>query len=186
MPKPLYRFKSIRMIGLRSRPVNFKEVFNVRILQFHINPFITVSQLIDNLRPELAVQFNINENDIEIVESGQYILGCLAEEAPELVPSNRKLCHIWGENLENLAFYVRRKNHIYPQIENARRQREANQNINTSNPAPQNGFIDDCPICLESSLLTRRYNCSHGICSQCYQNCLSASISVCSLCRSTA
>jgi len=42
----------------------------------------------------LATQFGINENEIEIVESGQYDSDYLPEEAPSLVPSDRKLCHI--------------------------------------------------------------------------------------------
>ena len=137
------------------------------------------------MRPELAIQFGINENEIEILEAGQYVSGRLAQEAPGLAPSDIKLHHIWGKNLQNLAFYIRRKNHVYPQIENARRNREANQNINTPNHFPQNKIIEDCPICLESSLLIRRYNCSHGICAQCYNRCLLSSIYCCSLCRSS-
>lgn len=165
------------MIGLRSRPVNFKEIFTVRTLQFNINPFITVRQLINNLRPELATQFGINENEIEIIESGQYYLGCLPEEAPALVPSDTKLCYIWGENLQNLAFYVRRTNYLYPQIETSRGNRQNNS---------QNIITGDCPICLEGSSLTTRYRCSHGVCGPCYARCQIASISVCSLCRSPA
>ena len=180
MPKPLFRR---RMLGLRSRPVNFKEVFSIRTLQFHINPFITVSQLINNLRPELATQFGINENEIEIVESGQYDSDYLPEEAPSLIPSDRKLCHIWGENLEHLAFYVRRRNHLYPQFEASRRQRQINR-LSITNNSPT-VFTGDCPICLESSLLTRRYSCIHGVCATCYQHCQTANITLCSLCRAS-
>jgi len=171
------------MIGLRSRPVNFKEVFTVRTLQFHINPFITVNQLINNLRPELATQFRINEDEIEIVESGQYYPDRLSEEAPGLVPSNTKLCHIWGENLQNLAFYVRRKNYVYPQFQVNRRQRQIASS--SSETYSQTTFTGECPICLESCSLTRRYICSHGICNPCYQRCQSESFTVCSLCRSS-
>jgi hypothetical protein len=170
------------MIGLRSIPINFKEVYTIRTSQFHINPFITVRQLINNLRPELAIQFGINENEIEIVESGQYHLGCLPEEAPALLPSDEKLYEIWGENLQYVSFYVRRKNHVYPQIEAARR-RTLTRASDTSNLTPQNTFTGDCPICLENLLLTIRYGCSHGVCSGCYSRCQLASINVCSLCR---
>lgn len=69
MPKPLFRIK--RMLGLRSRTVNFKEVFTVRILQFKVNPFLNVGKFINNMRPVLATQFGINSDDIEIVEAGQ-------------------------------------------------------------------------------------------------------------------
>lgn len=180
MPKPLFR---TRMLGLRSRTINFKEVFTVRTLQFQINPFFTVTQMIESLRPSLAVQFDINSDDIEIVESGQYMEGYLAEEAPGLVPSNRRLCDIWGEDLRNVSFYVRKKNFIYPQIETRRREREARQNT----AIESNSYLGDCPICLESTLITNRYSCIHGVCSSCYHSCQLASIAsirCCSLCRS--
>ena len=172
------------MLGLRSRPINFKEVFTVRTLQFQINPYFTVTQMFESLRPALAVQFDINSDDIEIVESGQYIDGVLAEAAPSLEPSSRRLCDIWGEDLRNLSFYVRRKNFIYPQIERNRREREARQIQNIA--IESNSYLGDCPICLESTSITNRYSCSHGVCSTCYNRCQLASIAsirCCSLCR---
>jgi len=180
MPAPLFRN---RMNGLRSRLVDFKEVFTIRTLKFSINPDFTITQMIESLTPLLAVQFNINENDIEIVETGQYIPGCLSEAAPSLEPSNRKLCDIWGEDLRIVSFYVRRKSFMYPQIERNRREREARQNI----VIESNSYLGDCPICLESTSITNRYSCSHGVCSTCYDLCQSASIAsvrCCSLCRS--
>ncbi len=183
MPKPLYLFKRNRMLGLRSRPINFKEVFTVRTLQFQINPYFTVTQMIETLRPSLAVQFNINSDDIEIVESGQYTPGGLAEAAPGLEPSNRRLCDIWGEELRNVSFYIRRKNFMYPQIERNRRERE--QNLTNINENEIITSIGDCPICLESTTIFRRYSCSHGVCSVCYERCRTASIHTCSLCRSS-
>ena len=173
MPKPLYRFK--RMIGLRSISINFKEVFTVRTLQFQINPFFTVTQMIESLRPSLSVQFNINSDEIEIVPAGQYINGNPPESAPALVPSSRRLCDIWGPELRYLSFYVRRKNFVYPQIERHIREREANNN--------QISYEGECPICLESTSVTRRYDCNHGVCTTCYGRCQAASITVCSLCR---
>lgn len=164
------------MIGLRSIAINFKEVFTVRTLQFQINPFFTVTQMIESLRPSLSAQFNINSDDIEIVESGQYINGIQPEAAAALVPSSRRLCDIWGPELRYLSFYVRRKNFIYPQMSRHIRGREESHN-----PASYHG---ECPICLDSTSLIRRYSCIHGICSTCYGRCRSASINICSLCRS--
>jgi hypothetical protein len=172
------------MLGLRSHTVNFKEVFTVRILQFKVNPFLNVGQFINNMRPVLATQFGINSDDIEIVEAGQYTDEYPPEGAPELIPSTRILAEIWGESLQNIVFYVRRKNYLYPQLESYRRNRNRinNQLFVISE---QNTFTGDCPICLESSLLTKRYDCSHGVCSGCYTRCKSASITVCSLCRAS-
>ena len=173
LPKPLFR---TRMLGLRTRTINFKEVFTVRTSQYQINPFFTVTEMLESLRPSLAVQFDINSDDIEIVESGQYMDGYLAEEAPGLVQSNRRLCDIWGEDLRNVSFYVRKKNFIYPQIETRRREREEN--------IERQAYMGDCPICLESTRISRRYRCSHGLCSTCYGRCQLALINCCSLCRS--
>jgi hypothetical protein len=167
------------MLGLQSIPINFKEVFTTRILQFHVNPFHTVTQFIESIRPALSAHFNINQNDVEIIEGGQYINGNLAEAAPGLLPENRRLRDIWGPELRYLSFYVRRKNHLYPQLENNRREIEANQ-INTENIP----FTEECPICLDSTTLIRRYTCTHGLCSTCYGRCQTASINTCSLCRS--
>lgn len=179
MPKPLYRFK--RMIGLRSRQISFKEVFTTRVINVHVNPFHTITQFIETTRPLLAREFGINENEIDIVPAGQYINGNIPESAPALVPELRRLCDIWGPELKYLAFYIRRKDFVYPQIERRIREREENQS-QTSN-IDVSSFIGECPICLESTSITRRYDCSHGVCATCYGRCQAASINVCSLCR---
>lgn len=153
------------MIGLRSRPVMFKEVFTSKVLQFQINPFITTSQLINTLRSDLSIQFGISENDLEIVEAGQYNYG-IPELAPPLQPSNIKLSQKWGENLQNLAFYVRRKNYNYPEYTHNGR------------------IIGECPICYENVLISSRYQCSHSICSCCYSICRQNGYINCPTCRS--
>ncbi len=112
------------MSRLQTYPVNFKEVFTIKTLQFQINPFITLTKMIELLIPLLSTQFGINENEIEIVEAGRNENGGLSEAAPAIEPSNKKLCDIWGEDLSNVSFYVRRKNHVYPQIHRWRTERE--------------------------------------------------------------
>ena len=161
------------MIGLRSRQISFKEVFTTRVINVNVNPFHTITQFIETTRPLLAREFGINENEIEIVPAGQYINGNPPESAPALVPESRRLCDIWGSELVYVGFYIRRKNFVYPELENNRTARESNQLQ-----------IGECPICLDSTNLIRRYRCIHGICSTCYGRCRSASINICSLCRS--
>lgn len=157
----------------RLIPISFKQVFTTNTIQININPFVSVNQLVSNVKPILANHFGINSDDIEIVESGQNNNNSVPELAPALVPSVTELYNIWGENLRYLAFYVRKKNQVYPQVNEIRRRRE------------QSSFTGECPICLESSQLTRRYNCRHGVCSHCYERCQTASINTCSLCRAT-
>ena len=153
------------MLGLLSRPVEFKEVFTNKTIICHINPYLTISQFIETIRPILASQFSINENDIEIVESGQYALG-IPEMAPKLEPSLIQLCNRWGEKLHQLSFYVRKQNYSYPQMQ-----------IQL--------FDGTCPICLDTTTLSRRYQCSHGVCLPCYRRCNnSLPNNNCSICRS--
>ena len=189
MPKPIYSFKTRRMIS-----VSFKEVFTTRIIQININPCHTIRQMIEIIRPQLSVHFGINEDEIEIVESGQnnYGLELPSEAAPSLVPSSVKVGDIWGQNLQQLSFYVRIKNYIYPEIENWRRHHQIENGIRypqienlRRQTNRENNIVssDDCPICLESSVLIMRYSCIHGVCDTCYSRCQSASISSCSLCR---
>jgi hypothetical protein len=178
------------MVVLGPRLINFKEVFTSRILKCLVNPFDTFSDFISTIRPQLSFYFNINENEIEIVEAGQYIDSLPAEFAPSLEPSILQLSDYWGDDFNSIAFYVRRKNYPYPQLEHFRRERENRQNIfnNYENDRIQfisnNEFDGDCPICLESSHLIRRYNCSHGVCETCYRACQATAINSCSLCRS--
>ena len=152
-------------MSISYRQVEFKRVFTNNTINISVNPLWSVRQFIETIAPELAIQFSIDENDIEIVESGKYKNGCKPEGATSLVPSSIRLCDNWDKELRNLAFYVRRKNHIYPQLENI-------------------SFNGDCPICLDTSILHRRYQCSHGLCSQCYTRCQTVSINRCSLCIS--
>lgn len=183
MPKPLFKLNRVRMIGLQTRPVHFKEIYSERTLRFNINPYFTITQMMETLRPYLSSQFGINQDDIEIIVSGQYEPGRPAEAAPALMPSNIKLCNIWGNDLQNLAFYIRRKNYLYPQLEAYREER----NVNNEVPVLGNlgsGFNGQCPICLDHTNLIRRYNCIHGVCSTCINRCEALSIRQCPLCRS--
>lgn len=169
LPRPLLLF---RRMYIDSVPINFKQVFSSNTLRININPFISVNQLMNEIKPILERHFGINSDDIEIVETGQYD-NSIPELAPALVPSFRELNDTWGGNLRNLAFYVRKKNQIYPQVDENRRRRE------------QHMFISECPICLETCQLNLRYNCIHGVCSHCYERCVISDINRCSLCRRT-
>ena len=110
--------------------------------------------------------------NFELYNPVNYVFGKgQIEKLTNLVPSNTKLMNIWGKKLENVAFYVRRKNYLYPELESYRRRQEL-MKTNT-----------ECPICFENENLSLRYNCSHRFCNTCFQSCLEYSINYCSLCR---
>ena len=159
--------------------VNFKEVYSVRTLQMVVQPQITVNEFMNESRGLLGTHFGINEDDIEIVESGKNTTEYTSECAPALMPSDTKLYEIWGARLYNLAFYIRRKNQVHPSAIITAPIGDPMQR-----PIQTNMCVDECPICLEHGELVRRYNCSHRICPTCYIGCQLASIRNCSLCRS--
>ena len=170
------------MLGLRSYPVTFKEVFTSRTVDIHINPCFTLTQFIETVRPHLSSSFGINQNELDIVEAGQYRNCLMPERAPALAPSGSQLSSHWGENLDGLSFYVRRKNYQYPEFQVPRISLRTNGSSGIT--ISSDIYSGDCPICLETTSISRRYMCSHGVCLQCYQHCQSRSITICSLCRS--
>jgi len=160
------------MIAL-TYPIYFKEVWTSNTYEMNINPSLTIEQFIERATHQLSLEFNINENELDIVEAGQCISDIASEEAPALIPSNITLQRQWGDDLKDASFYVRRKNYLYPGSQTYRELRIAEQ-------AARN----ECPICLESrSLMFRFNNCSHSICSGCHVNCLRVSYVICPLCR---
>jgi hypothetical protein len=103
------------MMSLRSRPVTFKEVWTTHICQFHVNPFWTISQFIQSIKPHLSREFNTSNFDI--VEAGQNAGNLPSEAAPALIESNIQLINKWGPEVR-VAFYIRRIDYEYPQLQN--------------------------------------------------------------------
>ena len=73
-------------LSLMATQVIFKEVWTNHTRIFNVNPYWTVTQFLDSMRPLIKNEFNIN--NFEIVEAGQYIPGIPSEEAPSLVASD--------------------------------------------------------------------------------------------------
>jgi hypothetical protein len=175
--------KQLRNHYNMSTLVNFKEVYSSRILQMVVYLQITVTEFINDSKGLLATHFGINEDDLEIVLSGQYSEELPSEAMPALMPSDITLSELWGDRLHNIAFYIRRKNQVYPHANRV----TAPIGDQLDNPLHTqmhtNICVDDCPICLEHGELVRRYACSHGICTTCYVGCINSNITNCSLCR---
>jgi hypothetical protein len=169
------------MMSLTSIPINFKEVFTTNVRTLHINPNWTVNQFLDTVRPILEQEFNFESGSFEIIPTGQDAPGIPAEAGLAVPISDIRIRFIWGPQL-NIAFYIRRKNVVYPQLENLNRNLHLDHDINPI--ITHSVRTNECPICLEESEMINRYRCSHQICTDCYYRCLNTHNTTCPLCRS--
>jgi hypothetical protein len=174
-------------MSLMAIKVTFTEVWTTHSKQFFINPYWTVTQFLESIKPLIKNEFYTN--DFEIVETGQIIKGIASEEAPAITNSEIKIRNKWGYNLD-ISFYVRRKNYDYSKL----RQLSMNitidalKDINTPiNPMIINfPIVDDCIICFENMQFINNINnfgCIHNICNNCYVNYRILNYNNCPICR---
>ena len=158
-----------------SVPVTFKEVYSSNTRSFDVNPDWTMTQFIDSVKPHICREFNVQEDNLEIVEAGQYSPGTRPEAAAPLTQNlTITMKHKWGPKL-NVAFYIRRKDYSYP---------ETNINlIRQPVTSPVTYVINNCPVCLENVYVSYRHTCYHFICDRCHINCLSSNYTICPICR---
>lgn len=169
------------MMSLTSIPFSFKEVFTTHVATLHVNPQWSVEQFMQSVLPILETEFDSTE--LEIVECGQDGPGIPAEAGLPLLPSNISLRNKWGNQLY-VAFYVRRRNHVYPQLENLNNYAHNIQYLDI-NPIIANSFVtSECPICFETAPTLTVYQCRHSICSQCHHQCIQTNRFTCPMCRS--
>ena len=167
------------MISLHGVPVSFKEVWSTNSRTILINPFWTVTQFVETITPILRMIFNCV--DIDIIEGGQDLPGIPAEAGFPLQRSNIRLKDLWGERL-NVAFYIRRRNFHYPQLENLSQNPIFDPE---TNPIITNSVVVGvCPICFDIYPLLNRFRCRHSVCNNCYYRCITTGNNQCSLCRS--
>ena len=166
---PVYSYETYyrTMIPVRTIQVSFKEIFTSNVKVYNVNQQWSIRKLIEKMTPILSAEFRINESNVDIIEADSNNRNIPAEAGPRLIPCDTTLATLYGSE-RTAAFYVRNRNHHYPEIDNYRRIERT---------------IGDCPICLDIKNLTTRYQCRHGICSSCYEMCISASINRCSICR---
>jgi hypothetical protein len=169
------------MMSLTSIPINFKEVFTTNVRTLHINPNWTVTQFLETVRPIIEQEFNCEQQYFDIVPTGQDAPGIPAEAGSPVDLPDVRIKHIWGNNLQ-IAFYIRRKNVVYPQLQNLNRNLQSDPEVNPI--IIQSAFLHECPVCFESSEMINRYSCSHQICTDCYYRCLNTHNTICPLCRS--
>ena len=144
-------------------PITFKEVYTCNTFTYPLSPEWTLAELYDNLLPQISRDFNINQNEIELIDScNSYIVfqGLPVETYPALPKTNEPtLKDLWGVNMRYLAMYVRKRDNTII--------REEGQ----------------CMVCLEVQTLEPYYHCGHRMCCQCYSTCLANNRRSCPMCR---
>ena len=171
------------MLSLTSIPVTFKEVYTTNMRNFHVNPNWTVTKFLETVTPHLRREFECDEFDI--VETGQDAPGIPAEAGRPLESSGYRLKTKWGEDLR-IAFYIRRRNYLYPQLQNLNSEQNMTHHVYNAdiNPIIANAFsVSECPICYENVNTLTRYTCTHSICNQCFHQCHLSDYMICPICR---
>jgi hypothetical protein len=174
-------------MSLMAIQVIFTEVWTTHSRKIYVNPYWTVTQFLESIKPLIKNEFYTN--DFEIVETGQIIKGIASEEAPAVRNSEIKIRDKWGYNLD-ISFYVRRKKYDYSKL----RKLSINKNIdelkdiNTPiNPMIINfPIVEECPICFENMQFINNINnfsCTHHICNNCYVNYKILNYNRCPICR---
>jgi hypothetical protein len=154
-------------MSLLSIPVVFKEVFKNDVRHLYLNPSWTTQQMLETIIPIIATQLSVQEDEVEVIEVRTDINP--AESGPALTKTQTKLKDLWTSEL-NVAFYVRKKNGLYPEL-----------NLNALRR--HNGLTGECPVCMETTMVYLRHSCDHRLCSHCYTNCENNGYFICPLCR---
>lgn len=91
--------------------IYFKEKFGSDTVRLIVSPGWTLKYFIEHVTPILCREFEIPQDKMELVESGQCIPGVLPENAPALNigDGDEILGSKWGDKLKLVAFYVRKR-----------------------------------------------------------------------------
>jgi hypothetical protein len=134
--------------------ITFKRTYTSQTYKININPNWTIEQFLEQSKNCLTQFTGIPSSKIEVIEAGKR----RQEDETEIIPSN----DIFIQKYSNYtpAFYFR------PKI-----------NLATRN--------DICGVCLdESPRKMLQTDCSHCLCSRCYNQMFEHGIRSCPLCRS--
>jgi hypothetical protein len=160
--------------------LNFKEIYTANTQKYLVNQNWSTYDLKNNLVSKIMEDFNITQNeDFEIVESGQYVQGIPPELAPSLNISNNIILRDLFNNLKNTSFYIRKI------VLNA-------VNIITPITTIITNLIDirpnyqECMVCWSSDNITHQsFGCTHYICNECNNQCIYTNNNRCPCCRRT-
>jgi hypothetical protein len=155
----------------------FKETFANRTIVLQFDSYLTVTQFIEDAKQRLKTRYG---DDVDIIDANIYLNdGRIPEEREPLQPNETIIFDYWYGRfpfMQNLAFYMRRKDMSYPQIDFIKAQRQQQRQQRQYKK-------DDCPICLEHTSVFNAYSCSHSVCDTCFENCNKVNIRCCSICR---
>jgi hypothetical protein len=144
--------------------IPFKEVFTSNTVNYQVQARWTINEMVEYLTPKIVTDFNIREEDIELVPNNQSedCTPCeLMSSLNELNYGNKTLEEEYGSNLL-VGFYVRRKNN--------------SNNI-------QNSLINECVVCLNNRITTNSFGCLHQLCRYCSTRCRNIGHNRCPICR---
>ena len=146
--------------------IYFKEVFTTKTREYFVNPEWITEELYTNLSDQIRDDFNININDLELIDNLRSLNGHPIETHKAIPKSTDiKVHQLFGRELKHLAFYIRRK---YRGI---------------TEETTNNVIFGECFICCNERLLERHYQCTHHFCNNCYNRCLQHELRTCPLCR---
>ena len=91
-------------------PITFKLVNTENVREYYISSDWTLEQLYRNLRQVISSDFNININEIELIDtdiSYKRYPGVRIENYPALKESNQTyLRELWGPRMDFLGMYI--------------------------------------------------------------------------------
>ena len=151
----------------------FKIIFTSHTVQYNINKDYTVLEFINDIKQRISNDLQLNQNEFEIVcdQRLDHSTGP-SENEPPIDITNECIINKFGK--EN-GFYIRPINNI--------NNNNINNSININNINNINNNISECPICLETVNTYCYYECTHLICSLCYEGCNRVNHYTCSICR---
>jgi hypothetical protein len=137
-----------------SLSISFKRTYTSQVYQITIDTNFTIRQFLEVSKNCLTQFTGLPDYKIEVIESGQI----RQEDDVELIPSNDLFIEKYSRSIP--SFYFR------PKI-----------NLVTVN--------ENCAVCLdESPRQMLQTDCSHCLCSRCYNQMFERGIRLCPLCRS--
>jgi hypothetical protein len=133
--------------------VCFKLARTLIVKYYPINPYWTISEMYENVRPKIETDFHLT--NVEIVEAGQNIPGIFAEDAPALEPTDNMV--LWAKfgHYMNVTFYIRSKTRI----------------------------LCECDECATIAPAMHYFGCQHEYCYSCVSYYRSSVNDMCPICK---
>jgi hypothetical protein len=166
----------------RGLPVYVYLKFAYQTINFTIVLFRNSSmmQMVQDIREKINEKFGLEENEYELVETGQIMpRGVPAEEASPLAIEDQTIRERFYDQ-NHISFYIR----LFPPLtfEAAMQRGRSSQSVPIPNTEDEDPPI--CVICQETNpILTTYFGCCHPVCNDCCNGCIQAEINQCAICR---